>query len=411
MTTRPIVIYFDDLTVNNLFRKVRDFNTVANNIELVKDQFKHHGFEVKSLDNVFSKGMYNISIGAAPVWYNINNTGAHVLTYISNDVRRLVRSGKLTIFLNSQAEGWPLSIGGVDGYKKLHSAIRRMGLPRYSVIIGDSNSQFEQDYRNWCCDNNELPLVKHCYFLTGFYYFEDRIPSQPLYIDAIQNENSMDFISLNRNIRTHRIEHLYYLVKNNLHSKGIVSGQLPEHYNIDPIYNNITLDQLKEVLEPVNPLSADGPWYDLNPDLDSTAIFNHTLYKTSLLSVVTESAYYHPGMFITEKVFKPIVAGHPFIVLGQTGILKELRKIGYRTDFHGIDQSYDEIADPIVRFKNFHLSLEKWIKLSREEKIAAILKSKDAIEHNFNFYKTQNYVTDSFDRLKWTFLTLTQEET
>jgi hypothetical protein len=410
MTTQSIVAYFDDLTVNNLFHKVKNFNAVANNIEVVTGQFKHHGFEIKSLDNVFSKGIYNISIGAAPSWYNINNNGTHVLAYIPNVVRRLARMGKLTIFLNSQAEGWPLSIDGVDGYKRLHAAMKKMGLPRYSVIIGDSNSHFDQDYRNWCCDNRELPMVKHCYFLTGFYYFENRIPAQPLYIDAIQNENAMDFNSLNRNIRMHRTEHLYYLVKNELHNKGIVSGQLPENYNINPIFNNITLNQLKEVLEPVSPLNADGPWYALNPDSDSTAIFNHTLYKNSLLSVVTESAYYQPGMFITEKVFKPIVAGHPFMILGQTGILKELRKMGYRTDFHGIDQSYDEIADPIVRFKRFHLSLEKWIKLSREEKITAILKSKDAIEHNFNFYKTKDYIQDSFNRLKWTFLTLKQEK-
>jgi hypothetical protein len=115
-------------------------------------------------------------------------------------------------------------------------------------------------------------------------------------------------------------------------------------------------------------------------------------------------------MFITEKVFKPIVAGHPFIILGQPGILKALRKMGYRTDFHGIDQSYDEIVDPIVRFKYFHLSLEKWIRLSREEKIAAIIKSKGAIEHNFNFFKTKDYIEESFSKLKWTLLTLKQEK-
>jgi hypothetical protein len=410
MTHQPIVAYFDKLGVNNLFHQVNNDNAVADNFEIVTGQFKSNGFEIKSLDNVFTRGIYNISIGAAPSWYDINNIRTHVLHYIPHTVRKLAALRKITIFLNSQAEGWPLSINGIDGYKKLHAAMRKMGLPRYSVVIGDANLHFEQDYRTWCCDNRELPMIKHCYFLTGFYYFDDRIPQQPLYINAIQNENAMDFNSLNRNIRTHRTEHLYYLVKRKLQNKGIVSGYLPEDYNINPIFNNITLDELKEVLEPVSPLIADGPWYDLNPDIDSTAIFNHDLYKNSLLSVVTESAYYQPGMCITEKVFKSIVAGHPFIVLGQHGILKTLRQMGYRTDFYGIDQSYDDIADPIIRFKHFHLSLEKWIKLSRKEKIAAILKSKDAIEHNFSFYKTKDYITESFNRLKWTFLTLKQEK-
>ena len=408
--TKPLVAYFDDIKTKNLFYRVDNLHTVSKDIEVITAQLKHNGFEIKSLDTVRSKGIYTITVGAAPIWYNINDDGKHILDYISGDIRRLVRTGTLTIFLNSQAEGWPLSIDGIDGYKRLHAVMKKLGLPRYSVVIGDSNLYFDQDYRNWCCDNKELPMVKHCYFLTGFYYFDSRVPEQPLYIDAIQNENAMDFNSLNRNIRTHRTEHLYYLVKNELHSKGIVSGQLPANYDINPIFNKITLNQLKEVLEPVSPLSADGPWYDLDPDTDSTAIFNHTLYKNSLLSVVTESAYYHQGMFITEKVFKPIVDGHPFMVLGQPGILKELRKMGYQTDFHGIDQSYDEIVDPIARFNCFHLSLKKWIGLSREEKIAAILKSKNAIEHNFNFYKTKDYTKESFNRLKWTLLKLKQEK-
>jgi hypothetical protein len=104
-------------------------------------------------------------------------------------------------------------------------------------------------------------------------------------------------------------------------------------------------------------------------------------------------------MFITEKTFKPIVAGHPFIILGQYNILKELNRMGYRTDFDGIDQSYDDIIDPIDRFYAAHLSLIKWVNTSRAEKELNIQKSLEIIKHNQKNYKKYDYVYESHKRL------------
>lgn len=56
------------------------------------------------------------------------------------------------------------------------------------------------------------------------------------------------------------------------------------------------------------------------------------------------------GAFISEKVFKPIRHGQPFVVFGTRHTLKTLRDLGYRTYDYAIDNSYDDIEDNTERF-------------------------------------------------------------
>lgn len=56
------------------------------------------------------------------------------------------------------------------------------------------------------------------------------------------------------------------------------------------------------------------------------------------------------GCFISEKVFKPMRHGQPFVVFGTPYTLQTLRELGYRTYDHAIDNSYDAIEDNTERF-------------------------------------------------------------
>jgi len=85
------------------------------------------------------------------------------------------------------------------------------------------------------------------------------------------------------------------------------------------------------------------------------------------------------GAFLTEKTFKAIKHGQPFIIIGCAGSLSALRKLGYRTFDHAIDNSYDTIQN----------NTERWIAV---RSAIAQLKSQDLhtwfescrsdIEHN-----------------------------
>lgn len=69
------------------------------------------------------------------------------------------------------------------------------------------------------------------------------------------------------------------------------------------------------------------------------------------------------GVFLTEKTFKPIKHGQPFMIAGAPGTIQELRNMGYRTFDHVIDHGYDLIPDHYDRARAF---VESARRLSRD---------------------------------------------
>jgi hypothetical protein len=63
------------------------------------------------------------------------------------------------------------------------------------------------------------------------------------------------------------------------------------------------------------------------------------------------------GAFLTEKTFKPIKHGQPFVIVGASGSLQALRDLGYRTFDHVIDNSYDTELDNTRRWQKIRQTL------------------------------------------------------
>jgi hypothetical protein len=64
-------------------------------------------------------------------------------------------------------------------------------------------------------------------------------------------------------------------------------------------------------------------------------------YESTFISLVTETLIDTSILFMSEKIWKPIVAGHPFILLGNVNTLSYLKEQGYKTFDKWIDESYD----------------------------------------------------------------------
>ena len=56
------------------------------------------------------------------------------------------------------------------------------------------------------------------------------------------------------------------------------------------------------------------------------------------------------GAFLTEKTFKPIKYGQPFVIAGGPGSLQALRDMGYRVFDDVVDNHYDTISDNTQRY-------------------------------------------------------------
>ena len=91
------------------------------------------------------------------------------------------------------------------------------------------------------------------------------------------------------------------------------------------------------------------------------------IYKSSYISLVTETFFYEDDYIITEKVYKPIIHYHPFIVLGSPYTLKHMRSIGFKTFGDFWDESYDEEENNDKRFEKVFNLLMKFDKMPIEE--------------------------------------------
>lgn len=88
------------------------------------------------------------------------------------------------------------------------------------------------------------------------------------------------------------------------------------------------------------------------------------------------------GVTLTEKIYKPILAGKPFLVVGQKDILKLLRAQGFKTFHPIIDESYDDIEDSYARIDFVCLELKKLNELPLDDFIKMINSCQDIIQHN-----------------------------
>jgi hypothetical protein len=105
----------------------------------------------------------------------------------------------------------------------------------------------------------------------------------------------------------------------------------------------------------------------------------------SLLYLVTETVATGRRHHLTEKTFKPIALGMPFIIVGTQGSLRYLRSYGFKTFGDLWDESYDDEPDDSKRIEK----IAKVLKLldGLEEHRQDIFESAwDIVEHNWNHF-------------------------
>jgi hypothetical protein len=66
-------------------------------------------------------------------------------------------------------------------------------------------------------------------------------------------------------------------------------------------------------------------------------------YIDTYFSVVTETVFDYPHSLRSEKIYKPIAIGHPWIAVANRGFYRDLKQQGFHTYHDLIDESFDNI--------------------------------------------------------------------
>lgn len=181
-----------------------------------------------------------------------------------------------------------------------------------------------------------------------------------------------------------------YLIKNFTHEQMILSYHnmllkiednhgYPTNYTV---FDNLNLNRLEKTL--IN-MSDDRDI--INVSIKDNSYWKIPAYQDALVNFTNESYHYsdgiidgknfqHPGPYLTEKTFKPLLAGRPFVPVGQAHTVNFLQSLGLSTNF-GFDLSYDSITGDLDRMVALFKTVDQINQLSidqiYESSISAVL--------------------------------------
>jgi len=197
-----------------------------------------------------------------------------------------------------------------------------------------------------------------CYFSNIVEYTENKHAQLQGALEY-KEHRPYEFLFLNGRLRPHRkwlidglranhlLDHALWTNLNSRVEMGFTSALAPEQQ--EPIR---LLPELYEIPRAVPNLGKEYSGFAKHELFNNTwgdAIVNHRCYTDTWFSVVTETIYDYPHSFRTEKIWKPILMAHPFVVAANKGYLKDLRNAGFQTFSSVIDESYDQIDCPSAR--------------------------------------------------------------
>lgn len=122
--------------------------------------------------------------------------------------------------------------------------------------------------------------------------------------------------------------------------------------------------------------------------LQNRVDFAEKLYRNSFCTIVTETYFWtnkvNPRAFFSEKVFKPVFALQPFILVGTRGLLQKFRELGYQTFDRWWDESYDTLEDDLDRLNAICDQIVYLAGKSDKELRDMTLDMESVLVHNWN---------------------------
>ena len=121
---------------------------------------------------------------------------------------------------------------------------------------------------------------------------------------------------------------------------------------------------------------------------------------TSFLHVVTETCYWEGKLHLTEKIFKPIVARQPFVLLGCTFNLRYLRSYGFKTFDSWWDESYDVVIDPVARLQAVVRIVREISAMSDQDLESMLQGMQHVLDYNYNLFYSRGFVDSIWNELE-----------
>lgn len=267
---------------------------------------------------------------------------------------------------------------------------------------------------------NKTKIINQFKFIDCYYFFHafaaaDWYRGYQYCRDLIhpkQRKIKKKYITFNRITGMARVYRSFFiaeLAKLNLLDYGHVSfsKNCPEHghfeshmrdsiitYDLQEQYVNESINQINKI---TNPLRIDFRGEKI-PN-SSQVIRAIPEMMESFLHVVTETCFWEKKEHLTEKIFKPIVARQPFLLLGCANNLSYLRSYGFKTFDRWWDESYDTIEDPLQRLAAVVKIIKKICSYSDSELEKLLTEMSDVLNYNYEKFYSKEFINEVWKEL------------
>ena len=290
-----------------------------------------------------------------------------------------------TIFLYSNdAEYWIYK----DELKEIHNNIKKMNIDPKKVILltwGDI-TEIEDLVNDGFDLLKDIQVVTWSKFAMSIKFFYELNPKLKEELFITNDNKKKVFLNLCGRLKPWRKEFRDLLYKNGLNEHGYMStvgaptgGLKDDEYSLDGY--KVT-DGSRRIREELEVYFYSGcltlPYSDLSK-----------FYSTSYFSVVFETIG-PPGsgpdnhIRMSEKIFYSIANGHPFMVVGYRGILRELRELGFQTFPEIFDESYDEVWEKDIYMEKICGEIKRICDMEESKRKELFNSIKEKVEYNQN---------------------------
>lgn len=340
-------------------------------------------------------------------------------------LKRLVKGNIKTLLLYQEE--------GADYYtmhdvKRVADDLAKAGVDPSDIyiVLGDLNCVYKKFFDPYKIYGIDWWQIKHQLTSKSRQGIEDYHWTSLRTYDTFANEKVLDldkdirykktFLCFNGNNRYHRAGLVSELIYRNLNNDGYVSyniyGKPTSHYSstderiVSTKKGQEYVNRKSEIIEYINNNKMVIDYQDITFFKDDRR-FDPALYYKSAISLVTEtfaaqlnSAYFDEAhvLWTTEKTWKPIALGHPFMILGSLNTMTYLQSEGYYTYYDIINESYDRVTDLPTRIDMICDELERLSKISKKELKELTNSVKDIAIHNREKFYNKNHA-DKFYKL------------
>lgn len=297
-------------------------------------------------------------------------------------------------------------------FEDIHKYLRKVSIPENKLVLVMGDCSLNVNYKKFVRKNKIKKTINTLcgYFMEiciregfGDDYKNKVIKNVKRNLGKLKNKR---FISMNGRLKPHREQLINFIEKNNLNKHidySVMEYNKPlDNYNFENVNVQEKVDKLYE--EEDNRLS----WHDMKKDSHTDFHINYVyadskwlyawkenllpMYNNYNLDIVNESeSNMDDKIFFTEKTLRPLYFGLPFLLMGNKGMLKGLREMGYATYDNIFDESYDTKKNWRSRFNIITSEVNRFCEMSDKDFQNEIKKTTDNVLHNVDHFFNNDF--------------------